>query len=52
VPAGTFETRAYRLHPRDYPPFDLWVIDDDFTLAKIRWDHLETSYELVELQRT
>ncbi len=51
VPAGTFATEHFRFVFTDgRAPEELWVIPGDWQLVKIRWDLLETTYELVELE--
>ena len=51
VPAGTFKCEHFRFLLTDRPPEDLWCTVDDYIMVKIRWDLLETTYELVELTR-
>jgi len=51
VPAGTFRCEHFRFLLKDRPPEDLWCTVDDYIMVKIRWDLLETTYELVELRR-
>ena len=48
VPAGTFVTDHYRYVLPDDPDEHVWVIPEDYTLVRLRWDRLETTYELVE----
>ena len=50
VPAGTFTTDHYRYILDDEPPEDVWVIPGDYTLVRLRWDRLGSTYELVELE--
>ncbi len=50
VPAGTFQTNHFRFLLEDIPAEDLWCYGDDFLFVKIRWNHLATTYELVELE--
>ena len=50
VPAGTFETGHYRLASKYYTPLDVWSRKGDFTFVRLYWDHLESSYDLVELE--
>lgn len=52
VPAGTFETVHYRFVLPGIPDEDLWCTGEDMMMVKIRWDLLETTYELVELETT
>ncbi len=52
VPAGTFDTKhfVFPTHGNeDWDPEYLWFTGEDLILVKIRWDHLRTTYELVEL---
>ena len=51
VPAGTFQCERFRFLLEDKPPEELWCTVDDYLMVKIRWDLLETTYELVELTR-
>lgn len=51
VPAGTFQCERFRFLLKDRPPEELWCTVDDYIMVKIRWDLLETTYELVELTR-
>ena len=51
VPAGTFQCEHFRFLLKDKPPEDLWCTVDDYLMVKIRWDLLETTYELVGLTR-
>jgi hypothetical protein len=48
VPAGTFETDHFCFLIKDKPSEHLWCYGEDLILVKIRWDLLNTSYELVE----
>lgn len=52
VPAGAWSTRHYRVlfDHRDWPPLELFVTPEDRQLVCLRWDLLESSYELAELQ--
>lgn len=52
VPAGTFDTVHYRFSPAGLAAEDVWVLPDDWTLIRSKWAHYNTSYELVELDRT
>ncbi len=49
VPAGTFQTEHFQFLVADYPPIDIWAIGDDCVPARLRWDLLSQTYELVEL---
>lgn len=49
VQAGTFNTVHFQFLVGDYPPIDIWAIGDDCVPARLRWDLLEQTYELVEL---
>lgn len=51
VPAGTFQTKhfVYPTHgDTDHEPEHVWYAGEDLLFVKIRWDHLRTTYELVE----
>lgn len=55
VPAGRFEGRRMKIHPRQgamagWPPLEFWVTGEDHLLLRLRWDLLQTTYELVELE--
>jgi len=54
VQAGTFSTRHFAslsTHaPADRPPVEVWAFSDDFIPARLRWDLLGQTYELVELE--
>lgn len=50
VPAGTFQTDHFRFVLNDRPAEELWCCGEDLLFVKIRWDHLATTYELVELE--
>lgn len=51
VPAGTFDTRHYRiLLPDDRPPLDVWVTGPDRVFVKLTWTLLDSRYELTELE--
>jgi hypothetical protein len=49
VPAGTFQTEHFQFLVADYPPIDIWAIGEDCVPARLRWDLLSQTYELVEL---
>lgn len=49
VPAGTFQTEHFQFLVADYPPIDIWAIGNDCVPARLRWDLLEQTYDLVEL---
>jgi hypothetical protein len=49
VPAGTFQTEHFQFLVGDYPPIDIWAIGNDCVPARLRWDLLNQTYELVEL---
>jgi hypothetical protein len=54
VAAGTFLARRMKIHPlmnemADWPPLEFWVAGTDFLMVRMRWDLLESTYELVEL---
>lgn len=51
VPAGTFDTDHYRFHVKGMDVEDLWCWGEDFVLVQIRWDLLQTTYQLVEFER-
>jgi len=52
VPAGTFETRHYLLHPSrpEWTPLETWVTGPDYVFVKLSWDVLEADYVLAELE--
>lgn len=52
VSAGSWSTRHYRVlfHHRDWPPLELFVTPADRQLVCLRWELLESSYELAELR--
>jgi hypothetical protein len=55
VAAGSFAARHMRIHPRQgamasWPPLEFWVTGEDFLLVRMRWELLETTYDLVELE--
>jgi len=54
VGAGSFRARHLKIHPRQaamaaWPPLEFWVAGSDFLLLRLRWDLLETTYDLVAL---
>ena len=49
VQAGTFQTEHFQFLVKDYPPIDIWAIGEDCVPARLRWDLLNQTYELVEL---
>ncbi len=49
VPAGTFYTEHFQFLVGDYPPIDIWSYSDDCIPVRLRWDLLNQSYDLVEL---
>lgn len=54
TPAGTFECRHMKIHPvmaemAAWPPLEFWVAGADWLLVRMRWDLLESTYELIEL---
>jgi hypothetical protein len=56
VPAGHFRADHYRIHPLriDEPewndnPLDFWVHGPELLFLKLRWDMIESTYELIEL---
>lgn len=54
VAAGSFAARHMKIHPlmqamAGWPPLEFWVTGQDFLLLRMRWDLLESVYELVEL---
>ena len=52
VPAGTFETRHYLLHPSrpDWTPLETWVTGPDYVFVKLSWDVTGADYVLAELE--
>ena len=54
VPAGRFMADRYRIHPMrrenpEWTPLDFWVRRPELLFLKLRWDMLEMTYELAEL---
>ncbi len=53
-PAGTFATRHFASFragaAKDRPPVEVWAFSDDFVPARLRWDLLGQTYELVEFE--
>ncbi len=55
VPAGTFDTIHYRVLPtraevQANPPLEVWSTPGDFVFVDMRWDLLNCSYHLVEVE--
>ena len=50
VPAGEFDTRHYEFMFDHWPSIHYWVAGDDYLLVRCRWDHLQQSYELSQLE--
>lgn len=55
--AGSFEADHYRIHPlRDVEsewnnhPLDFWVYGPDLIFLKLRWDMIQSTYELAEFE--
>ncbi len=48
VEAGTFPCRRFRWHFDEFPPIELWNSGPDLIPVKVRWDLLESDYDLVE----
>jgi hypothetical protein len=54
TPAGSFDCRHMKIHPvmgemAAWPPLEFWVAGDDWLLVRMRWELLESTYELVEV---
>jgi hypothetical protein len=49
VAAGSFDTQHFQFFVADFPPIDVWTLGSDFIPVKLRWDLLNQSYDLVEL---
>lgn len=54
VAAGTFAARHMRIHPlmpsmTHWTPLEFWVAGADFQIIRMRWDLLQSSYELTEI---
>jgi hypothetical protein len=55
VDAGTFHCNHFRILPMrtaeqsDWPPLDVWTMDDLNILVRLRWNLLESDYVLTEL---
>lgn len=50
VAADSFATKNFQFFVADYPPIDVWTLGSDFIPVRLRWDLLNQSYDLVELQ--
>lgn len=52
VPAGTFKTRRYDIHPdrTDWPPLSIWCCGEDNVMVKLEWDVLGFHYVLSEFE--
>ncbi len=50
VTAGNFDTEKFQFFVGDYPPIDIWTMGSDFVPIRLRWDLLDQTYELVELE--
>ncbi len=55
VPAGRFIADRYRIHPMrrenpEWTPLDFWVRPPEVLFVKLRWDMIEMTYELAELE--
>jgi len=55
VPAGTFDTIHFRVLPtraevQANPPLDVWSTPGDFVFVKMRWDLLNCTYHLTEIE--
>ena len=53
--AGTFDCRHMKIHPvmgemAAWPPLEFWAAGEDWLLVRMRWELLESTYELVEIQ--
>lgn len=48
VDAGTFPCRRFRWHFEEFPPIELWNSGPDLIPVKVRWDLLNSDYDLVE----
>lgn len=54
TPVGGFTAEHFRIHPvmgamAAWPPLELWVTPRDRLLLRLRWELLQSTYELVEL---
>jgi hypothetical protein len=54
VVAGTFTARHLKIHPlmpsmAHWTPLEFWVTGEDFQILRMRWDLLESTYELVQI---
>lgn len=53
VPAGTFDCRHYRIHPEHFDsPLELYVSGSDCLLVRLEWAHLDSRYDLAELEQS
>jgi hypothetical protein len=55
VPAGTFDTIHFRVLPsraevQGNPPLEVWSTPGDFLFVKMRWDLLNCTYHLTEVE--
>jgi hypothetical protein len=52
VPAGSWPTRHFRIlfTHANWPPLELFVTPEDRQIVRLRWELLESSYELAELR--
>jgi hypothetical protein len=52
VPAGTFKTRRFDIHPDrpGWPPLSLWAYGDDNVMVKLEWEVLGLHYVLAEFE--
>jgi hypothetical protein len=53
VAAGTFDTKHFTFPSHgseDWEPEHVWFTGENLLFVKIRWDHLKTTYELVEFE--
>jgi hypothetical protein len=50
VAAGNFKTKHFQFFVADAPPINVWTLGSDFIPVRLRWDLLNQSYDLVELQ--
>jgi len=53
--AGTFRCRHMKIHPlmeamAAWPPLEFWVAGDDALLVRMRWNLLQSTYELEQLE--
>lgn len=49
VPAGVFACTHFRWHFTEFPPIEIWHHGPDLIPVRVRWDLLQSNYDLVAL---